>query len=79
MFYLEEPFSDDPVFTPLVFFSLAAWRAAASPEIGSALSDLARLGTGGGGGGGVLAAVLSLYWYLHRLLLLLLVRSSVIL
>ena len=50
--YLEFPFSE-PVFTPLlVFFSFAACSAAARPDMGSALSDLARLGTGGGGGGG---------------------------
>ena len=54
--YLDEPFefpfSVAPVLTPLlVFFNFAAWRAAARPDTGSALSDL-EIGTGGGGGGG---------------------------
>lgn len=37
---------------PLLFFlSLAACKAAASPEMGSQLSDLWKEGAGGGGGG----------------------------
>ena len=50
--YLEAPFSGPlEVFTPFVFLSFAAWRAAASPATGSALSDF-DIGAGGGGGGG---------------------------
>merc|ERR550517_1665872 len=42
----------DDVFGPFVFFSLAACKAAARPDIGSMLSERWRFGAGGGGGGG---------------------------